>query len=62
MKRLALMFLAVAVLMTAGCKGGQKAGKAQANAQESAQEEQSAPEQDTFMAAIERFLTDSIAP
>ena len=56
------MFLAVAVLMTAGCKGGQKAGKAQANAQESAQEEQSAPEQDTFMAAIERFLTDSIAP
>ena len=53
MKRIALMFMAVAILLTAGCKGGKKA--------QSAQEQESEQAQESYMTAIERFLTDSIA-
>ena len=47
------MFMAVAILLTAGCKGGKKAQSAQVQEPEQAQE--------SYMTAIERFLTDSIA-
>lgn len=52
MKRFGLMFLAVAVLLTAGCKGGRRVGQAQEAVQE--------PE--AYMTAIVKYLTDSIAP
>lgn len=58
MKKTAFLILTIAVLMTAGCKGGRTAGKAQGEA--AAEQQAEAP--DTFMDAIERYLTDSIAP
>ena len=50
MKKITLLIIAIAMIMVAGCKG------------KKAESAQPAPEPETFMNAIEKYLVESIAP